>query len=92
MRREFLTGSGDWGYDAYFQAVTEGMLDPKEMDFELFSLKSNHERISLSDETDEYFKEVFRSFKNVGKFFRSESERQEVVKEWFGEDYLLNNQ
>ncbi len=92
MQKEFLTGSGDWGYDAYFQAVTEGMVDPKIVDFESFSLNSDHERIDLTDGTDEYYDEVSESRMNVSKLVRSEGGRQEIIKKWFGEDYLLNNQ
>lgn len=92
MPKEFLTGSGDWGYDAYFQAVTEGMVDPKIMNLDSFSLNSDHENIDLTDGTDEYYDEVAESRMNVGKLIRSGSERQEIIKKWFGEDYLLNNQ
>lgn len=92
MPKEFLTGSGDWGYDAYFQAVTEGMVDPKIMNLDSFLSKSAHKKIDLSDGTDEYHYEVYNSRMNVKKLFRSEDQRQEIIKKLFGEDYLLNNQ
>ncbi len=84
MGKEFLTGSGDWGYDAYFQAVTEGMVNPKEVNFKLFLSKSDHKRISLSDKTDEYSKEVVGAAKDVSNLFKSG--RGRVVKKWFGEE------
>lgn len=88
--KTFLTGGiNAEGYEAYEQAVTEGMIDPKAWSAAKFRDHSDYERFGKPLKPLTYDKAIKASALRIAHLFGTPRQREQVAFEWLGEDNEL---
>lgn len=85
--KEFLIGDGTvLGFDAYMQAITEGMID-KDMTLQEFNSISSHVKIEMSSirEEEKFYDEHRVAVRLVYRLLKVPGSRKIIENEWFGE-------
>ena len=83
MEKLYLTGDGTvWATDAYFQAVTEGIVS-ETLSQRSFLAMAEHEWLFSKDD-ESYVIEAATSGRKIALLFKDESKEQ-VMREYFGD-------